>query len=52
MEETAAITQFFDALNTDAGLISAAVIALGVVIIGVKMAEKGINVASRNIRKV
>lgn len=50
MEETTPIQELFAAI--DISTVGAAVLALGVLIIGVKMAEKGIAIAKRNISKI
>jgi hypothetical protein len=46
------ITQLFAKVSTEAAVAVAAVAALGLVIIGIKMGEKGIGVAKRNISKI
>lgn len=46
------ITQLFAKVSTEAAVAVAAVAALGLVVIGIKMGEKGIVVAKRNINKI
>ncbi len=51
MEETTTpIQELFAAI--DVTTVGTAVLALGVLIIGIKMAEKGIAIAKRNISKI